>query len=107
MVIKQSPDLAQEVMEDIFCDMKDVEVYINDIGIWAQSWEHHQDIVVDEVLVRRLEINSFRVTPLKCEWAVQERDWLGYWLMPEGLKPWKKKIEAILLMQPPANVKQV
>jgi hypothetical protein len=39
MGMKQSPDFAQEVMEDMFCDiMPDVEVYINNIGIWAQSW---------------------------------------------------------------------
>jgi hypothetical protein len=31
-------------MEDIFCDMQDVKVYIDDIGIFAQSWEHHQKI---------------------------------------------------------------
>jgi hypothetical protein len=38
--VKQSPDFAQEVMEDIFWDMKDIEVYIEeDIGIFAQSQE--------------------------------------------------------------------
>jgi hypothetical protein len=37
MGVKQSPGFAQEVMEDIFRDMEDVEVYINDIGMWAQS----------------------------------------------------------------------
>jgi hypothetical protein len=103
--VKQSPDFAQEVMEHIFHDIKDTEVYIDEIGIWAKSWEHHQ-LVVAEVL-RRLEVNGFTVNPLKCEWAVKETNWLGYWLTPEGLKSWKKKIDAILYMQPPASVKQV
>ncbi len=78
MGVKQSPDFAQEVMEDIFCNMTDVKVYIDDIGIWAQSWEHHQKVVAE--VLERLETNGFMVNPLKCEWALQETDWLGYWL---------------------------
>jgi hypothetical protein len=35
MKLKCSPDFAQEVMENIFCDFEDAEVYIDDTGAFC------------------------------------------------------------------------
>jgi len=41
MGLKCSPDYAQEVMENIVCDVTVAEVYIDDIGAFSHSWDDH------------------------------------------------------------------
>jgi hypothetical protein len=89
-------------MEDLLRPHEESEVYIDDICIFSLPWDEYL-YSLDEIL-KLLQSNNFTVNPLKCEWGVQETDWLGYWLTPEGLKPWKKKVDPVLAIQPPKTV---
>jgi len=85
--------------------MEDIEVYIDDIGIFDNDCQLHMISV--QALSTRLQDNGFTVNSLKCEWAVQETDLFGYWLTPTGLKPQSKKIDSILACQAPTNQKEL
>ena len=105
MGVSQSPDMAQEIIETLFRDLDETDVYIDDVGVFSNSWSDH--IASLHKVLKILQDGNFTVNPAKCEWGVQETDWLGYWLTPTGLKPWKKKIDAILQLERPQTVSQL
>jgi hypothetical protein len=68
MGLKCSADVAQEVMENIFKDVSEVKVYIDNIGVYSDSWQQHMTVL--SIVLQKLHDNGFTVNPLKCEWTV-------------------------------------
>ncbi len=105
MGLKYSPDIAQAAMVNVLSDTEDANVYIDDVGAFSNDWDHHVNLLA--TILRQLRENGFTINPLKREWVIKETDWLGYWLTPRGLKPWKKKIGATLRMDCPCNATEL
>ena len=105
MVVSESPDISTEIMHQVLNGMPDIEFYMEDIGCFSNDWSSHLHLL-HKVLTHLQDIN-FTINLLKCEWAVAETDFLGHWLTPTGIKPWHKKVDAILQLQPPNNIKEL
>ena len=105
MGVSVGPDIAQEMMEKTLKAIEDIEIYIDDIGIFSKDWESHMATL--SKVFTRLEEKGFTINPLKCEFGVKESDFLGHWLTPTGVKPLRKKIQGILDMQPPTNLNEL
>ena len=102
MGIKTASDLAQEAMEKAIQGIDEADCYIDDVGIWNDSWSDHLKTL--RRVLQRLQDDGFAINVLKGKFGVQETDWLGYWLTPIELKPWRKKVDAIINLAPPANL---
>jgi Reverse transcriptase (RNA-dependent DNA polymerase) len=85
MGVNQSPDIAQQIMERVLPSiMEEIECYIDDITAFSDDWESHKTLL--NKLLTKLQNTGFTVNPLKCEWAVQETDFLGHCLTLTRIK---------------------
>ncbi len=59
MGLKCSPDIAQSIMESVLAGIDDADVYIDDIGAFPQTWEHHIKLLGD--ILRQLRESGFTI----------------------------------------------
>ena len=104
MGLKTAPDEAQALIDEILGDLN-CERCIDDIGIMHQDYDEHMKVL--QQVLTRLQEHGLKVNPVKCEWCVKETNFLGHWLTPTGIKPWQKKIDAILRLSPPKDKTQL
>jgi len=105
--LTNAPAAFQHFVNTIFADMLDVcvVVYLDDILIYSEDMESHQQHV-QEVL-RQLRLHGLFAKPEKCEFHSDSVEYLGYRLSPEGLTMSPDKIQTISDWPEPRKVKDI
>ena len=100
-----SPSWAQAAMDELFKDFPQVEVYIDDVGIFSTDFKTHCT-VVGQVL-KILQDHNFTVKPSKCHWFQSQAPWLGHVITSTGILPNPEKIAPILKLCFPTTITQL
>jgi hypothetical protein len=106
MGVACSPDIFQARMSELMATLEFVRTYLDDIlCISKGSLEDHLN-KLRRVLIR-LRDAGLTVNARKSSFCALETEYLGYVLSRDGIKPQPKKVQAILALTPPQNVKQL
>jgi hypothetical protein len=101
-----SAGIFQAQIMDLMAVLKFVRVYMDDLLIITRETldEHLQKM---ETVLTRLRDAGLKVNAAKSLFCAHEIEYLDYILNREGIKPQPKKVQAILALSPPNNVKEL
>jgi len=106
MGIKIAPSFAQSVMDSLFGQNVNVEVFMDDIAIFSTgSFTSHLETLRSVLSI--LATENFRINRSKCTFAATQVEYLGHTITPSGIKPQIRKISTVLNLQEPTNVKEL
>ncbi len=101
-----SADIFQAQIMDLMASLEFVRAYMDNLLIIRRRTldEHLQRM---ETVLTRLRDAGLKVDVAKSSFCAHEIEYLGYILTREGIKPKPKKVQAILTLNPPNNVKEL
>ena len=106
MGLKISPCFVQAVLSIIFADTPYVEVFLDDITIFARgSFKLHLHHIRE--VLSMLGKANFSIKPKKCEWCKKEIFNLGSIISCKGIRPDPSNVAAILHIEKPCTPKQL
>jgi predicted aspartyl protease len=106
--LTNSPATFQSLMNSIFADLiakSEVAVYMDDILIYSSDLEHHRKIVRE--VLSRLQKYDLYLRPEKCEFELQEIEYLGMIIRPGEVRMNPGKVAAVRDWTTPTNLREV
>ena len=106
MGIMSAPDIFQNRMSDLMAHLQFVKVYIDDLlMITKDSFEEH--LAKLKQVLTTLQKAGLKCNLSKSFFCQEQVEYLGYLLTREGINPTPKKVQAILNLDTPNNVRKV
>jgi hypothetical protein len=101
-----SANIFQAQMIGLMGSLKFVQTYMDDLLIITRRIldEHLQKM---ETVLTRLRDARLKVNVAKSSFCAHEIEYLGYILTREGIKPQPKKVQVILMLNLPNNIKEL
>jgi hypothetical protein len=101
-----SADIFQAEMGNLMATLEYVRAYIDNLLVITKgSLDDHLD-KLKQVCIR-LHDAGLKINTTKSVFCTQETEYLGYILTRGGIKPQPKKVQAILVLNPPNNIKEL
>ena len=82
---------------------QNIEVYVDDMLVKSKEEEHHLDDLKE--MFETLRLYGMKLNPNKCVFGVSSGKFLGFMVSQRGVEANLDKIQAILEINPPKNVK--
>jgi hypothetical protein len=101
-----SSDIFQAQIMDLMASLEFVQAYMDDLIIITRRTldEHLQKM---ETVITRLHDVRLKVNAAKSSFCAHDIEYLGYILTRKRIEPQSKKVQAILALNPPNNVKEL
>jgi len=105
--LTNAPASFQRFINEVFGEHLDIFViaYLDDILIFSNTLEEHVQHV--QMTLQKLENAKLRLKLKKCEFHVQETEFLGHWITTEGIQMDRNKVQAILDWPALKSIKEV
>ncbi|GBN82559.1 Transposon Ty3-G Gag-Pol polyprotein [Araneus ventricosus] len=102
---KNAPATFQRFIHEVLRGLDFVFPYLNDILIAFKSNQEHE--IHLNLVLERLNTVGLRINISKSEFAVEEIEFLGYLITPQGSRPLPEKVKAIMNYKRPENIQDL
>ena len=108
MGIAGSPDIFQSKMSELMATLEFVRTYLDDLLCITKGLDGPPlDLTKLRMVFDKLQDAGLKVNADKSKFCALETECLGYILTRDGIKPQTNKIQVILALKSPTNVKEL